>query len=199
MSGFRNLEEASSQLEDMLEKVHVKAVTSSRTRFGGDVVLPGAPYSQACMAHTDWAVNEEHRSFLVISCATTDVTMDRAPMKILIDNCWVSSTLKAGELLVRNADVIHKGTPSIGSNPRCLPAIKIILQGALRRGYRPAKLFKMHQFNAIPLHLQEHFELLLQFEAGFSDSPTDGVSTSTILTNSKSEWAPMLRVSDMSK
>ena len=99
MSGFRNLEEASSQLEDMLEKVHVKAVTSSRTRFGGDVVLPGAPYSQACMAHTDWAVNEKHRSFLVISCATTDVAMDRAPMKILIDNCWVSCTLKAGEFL----------------------------------------------------------------------------------------------------
>ena len=69
--------------------------------------------------------------------------------------------MRKGELLVRDADTIHRGSPNTSDTPRCLAAMRFILSDALRDGYRPVPLFPEGMMVWFPQPLRAICDLLV--------------------------------------
>ena len=147
--------------------------------LGGDVVLPGAGHSRATLAHSDWSTEagSPHESMLAISCCVRNITKEMGPMELLVDDkTWVGPELCRGQLLLRNVDVIHRGRPNVSTIPRCLPAFRVFLPTALRKGYRPFQFLPANKLEEFPSPMREHSEFLLKVDDDAAMSASDASS-----------------------
>ena len=131
--------------------------------MGGDVIHPGAGLDRSTYPHTDWRTGRKSELVVVVSLALRDFTMEMAPLELISEatGCWCTPLLRKGELLVRNADTIHRGSPNTSDTPRCLAAMRFILSDALRDGYRPVPLFPEDMMVWFPQPLRGICDLLV--------------------------------------
>ena len=130
--------------------------------IGGDVVFPGAGLDRSTYPHTDIHNGLRVEQVIIASVAVRDFTEEMAPLQLISEASgqWCSPILRQGELLVRNADVIHRGSPNVSNTPRCLAAVRFILADGIRAGWRPWPIFPESWKPEFPVPLRGICDLL---------------------------------------
>ena len=106
---------------------------------GGDVVAPRAGFKcRSCLPHSDWK-NVKDGIVAVSVIVHDEQDKDMAPMHLYgrtsgkLNICTGSK----GQMILRDVDVIHHGSPNMTDKTRVLPCIRFILAQGLRHGYQP--------------------------------------------------------------
>ena len=128
--------------------------------LGGDVVLPCCSSPQKL--HNDWSscpLGISHNGCLALSVAIEDVPFEKAAMRIIPrptsdasafehppmlesePSQWKNARvpLKKGQILIRNVQVWHGGTPNCTTETRILPGIRVWGHELIQHGWRPRR------------------------------------------------------------
>ena len=124
-------------------------------RCGGDVVYPGAGFSEPCVPHTDW--RGVTNGMISLSVFTDDITPEMAPMVLYSRSSGLRyvGTGPRGSILMRCVDVIHHGSANMFSTVRVLPAFRFVTSAGLRNGYDRRPYVPEHIYNKFQVNLAD--------------------------------------------
>ena len=116
-------------------------------RMGGEVVAPRARFDEkSCSPHSDW--RNVPNAVVAVSVYVHDtVDVDRAPLVLYSkdDNCKVVCTGQRGMAIIRDVDVIHRGSVNHSRDLKAVPCLRFFLPNALRQEYVPARFLTYDQ------------------------------------------------------
>ena len=145
-------------------------------RMGGEVVAPHARFDEnACSPHSDW--RNVPKAVVAVSVYVHDtVDVDRAPLVLYskATNHKVVCTGQRGTVIIRDVDVIHRGTVNLSRDLKAVPCLRFFLPNALRQEYYPARFLTYDQAHDLAnndINIME--KLLLVIQSDNSDMDTD--------------------------
>ena len=145
-------------------------------RMGGEVVAPHARFDEnACSPHSDW--RNVPKAVVAVSVYVHDtVDVDRAPLVLYSKdtNYKVVCTGQRGMVIIRDVDVIHRGSVNHSRDLKAVPCLRFFLPNALRQEYYPARFLTYDQ--ALELANNDTYimeKLLLVIQSDNSDMDTD--------------------------
>ena len=116
-------------------------------RLGGEVVAPHARFdAKSCSPHSDW--RNVPNAVVAVSVYVHDtVDVDRAPLVLYskFHNCKVVCTGQRGMVIIRDVDVIHRGSVNHSRDLKAVPCLRFFLPAALRQEYYPSRFLTYDQ------------------------------------------------------
>ena len=116
-------------------------------RMGGEVVAPCARFDErSCSPHSDW--RNVPNAVVAVSIYVHDtVDVDRAPLVLYSNhnNCKVVCTGQRGTVIIRDVDVIHRGSVNHSRDLKAVPCIRFFLPNAVRQEYEPSRFLTYDQ------------------------------------------------------
>ena len=116
-------------------------------RMGGEVVAPRARFDEkSCSPHSDW--RNVPNAVVAVSIYVHDtVDVDRAPLVLYsnYDNCKVVCTGQRGMVIIRDVDVLHRGSVNHSRDLKAVPCIRFFLPNAVRQEYVPVRFLTYDQ------------------------------------------------------
>ena len=145
-------------------------------RMGGEVVAPHARFDEkSCSPHSDW--RNVPKAVVAVSIYVHDtVDEDRAPLVLYskATNHKVVCTGQRGTVIIRDVDVIHRGSVNHTRDLKAVPCLRFFLPNALRQEYYPARFLTYDQALQLSHNDTDIMErLLLVIQSDDSDMDTD--------------------------
>ena len=145
-------------------------------RMGGEVVAPHARFDEnSCSPHSDW--RNVPKAVVAVSVYVHDtVDVDRAPLVLYSKdtNHKVVCTGQRGMVIIRDVDVIHRGSVNHSRDLKAVPCLRFFLPNALRQEYYPSRFLTYDQ--ALELANNDTYimeKLLLVIQSDNSAMDTD--------------------------
>ena len=131
--------------------------------WGGGVVLPGAPNSNATKWHQDWQYSN---LVVAVSVFLHPITEEDAPLWIATPDKQVCCVGPPGRLLVRDVATWHRGSEHLGATARALPAYR----------FTSAKARREHKLDPVRTRTQWNWDPHLREFVHERDAPSDTAS-----------------------
>ena len=132
-------------------------------KLGGDVVLPGAPNSDATKWHRDWELSN---LIVAVSVFIHPITVVDAPLWIATPDKQVCCVGQPGRLLVRDVATWHRGSDHLGVTARALPTYR----------FTSAKARREHKLNPVRTRTKWNWAPWLREFVHERNAPSDTAS-----------------------